>query len=54
MGAVFHFYDSEDEDDEDEGPAPTGLPATLATNTMLSYKPSQSRTTHTSKHTLAK
>lgn len=55
MAAVFHFYDSgEEDDDDDDGHAPTGLPATLGTNTMISYKPSQSRTTHVSKQTLLK
>lgn len=62
MAAVFHFYDSGEEDDEDEevGPA-TGLPATLQTGGLggsfhtsalpPSYKPSVSRTTHSSKQT---
>lgn len=47
MGVVFHFYDSDDGEDEDE-PQGTGYPATSG---MISYKPSMSRQTQSSKHT---
>lgn len=48
MGVVFHFYDSDDGEDDDMEPQGTGYPATSG---MISYKPSVSRQTQSSKHT---
>ena len=48
MGVVFHFYDSDDGDDDDMEPQGTGYPATSG---LISYKPSMSRQTQSSKHT---